>query len=311
MKAPEAAQDSPFPLVSIVIPCFNMGAPLLESVESALQQSYPELEVVVVDDGSDDAATLQILESLVGRESDEKPVRVYSKLNGGVGSAINYGVERSNGTYYLPLGDDLIDPPYVEEAVHVLERQPDVGIVYCRADFFGDVTGPWELPDFSIGRELWDNHIFAVALYRRSDWSAVGGLDETMIGREDHDYILRTLALGRGVHRLEGRYFHYRRNGPSVNTRIHADRDALVGVISRMFRHNIELYVANSEEFVKYIYSISDERDKWEKSFKRLNHRYRKLENFRESPSGQAVLRNRERLSAFFRKVRYFGGAGS
>lgn len=279
-----AGIDSGCPLVTVVIPCFNMGATLTESVESAANQTYRNLEIVVVDDGSTDLETLEILKSLPSREFGDVAVRVFSKTNGGVGSAINFGVQQAAGKYYMPLGDDLIDAPYIYEAVEQMERNPNLGIVYCRAEFFGKLQGDWGLPDFDMSRQLWDNCIFATSLYRTDDWKTVGGLDESMVGREDHDYILKTLGLGRTVHRLEGRYFHYRREGFSVNDRVAADRAKLVDSTAKMFRNNLDLYGANAEIFVSWIYSLIDERND-------LANKYRRLEKARNSLAGRMAVK--------------------
>ena len=127
---PDAVPD--LPVVSVVIPCYNAGDTLLETVESALASNYERLEVIVVDDGSTDDVTRVVLGSLPGS------VRRVAQPNSGLSAARNTGVRIASGTFILPLdADDLIDPDYVPEAVDAMSADSTVGIVYSRATRFG------------------------------------------------------------------------------------------------------------------------------------------------------------------------------
>ena len=161
----------------------------------------------------------------------------------------------------------------------------------CR--FFGSETGPWRLPDFEYGQELMWNVIFATSLFRTDDWRAVGGFDEQMRGREDHDFILRVLGLGRDVERLDGVFFHYRRGRASVNDRLHAPdaRPLLIDAYARMFRTNTELYRQHADAYMRAIFQVVDERNE-------LRMRYRHLERLRVSRVGQFLVRIKRRVRA-------------
>lgn len=87
----EAARQ---PLVSIVMPCYNSGRILLESIASAQAQSHPAVELIVVDDGSTDHSTLAMLD-----DCRNAGVRVIHQPNGGVSSALNTGIRAAAGTY--------------------------------------------------------------------------------------------------------------------------------------------------------------------------------------------------------------------
>ncbi|BDD87446.1 hypothetical protein DPPLL_18110 [Desulfofustis limnaeus] len=201
------ASTSIMPKVSVVIPCYNQGAFLDEAVDSVLAQTCTDLEIIVVNDGSTDTATNRTL-----LRYDREKTRVLSTSNQGLAAARNNGIAAARGEYILPLdADDRIEPRYLEEAVAVLDQQPEVGIVYCRARLFGAVDADWLLPDYSLAEMLLDNVIFCTALFRRVDWQAVGGYDPGMIhGWEDYEFWLALLERGRHVRRLPGRYFHYR-----------------------------------------------------------------------------------------------------
>lgn len=256
------------PVVTVVIPCHNAGDTLLETVRSALASDHESLEVVVVDDGSDDPDTRAALTML------PPEVILVSQANRGLPAARNAGIDRASGSFVLPLdADDLIAPEYAREASAVLRADPAVGIVYCRAEKFGEVQGPWELPDFDIERILVENCIFSAAMFRKSDWAVVGGYDESMRrGREDHDFWLRLIGLGREVRRLDGRYFRYRIRGSSMNHGY--SREEYVQIYAHIFRNNLALYGEHPEALVRHRFDLMDELND-------LRHRYAVLERAR------------------------------
>ena len=107
------------PKVSIVIPVYNGSNYIHESIESALSQTYDNLEVIVVNDGSsDNGKTEKIVLSYGDR------VRYYYKKNGGVSSALNYGIKMMSGDYFSWLShDDKYTPNKVKDSVELLRKQ--------------------------------------------------------------------------------------------------------------------------------------------------------------------------------------------
>jgi len=195
------------PAVSVIIPCFNQGEYLREAVESVRSQTFEDLEIIIVDDGSDDGKTPQICAALEG-----PGVKVINTPNQGLAAARNTGIAESKGQYILPLdADDKIGSNYIEEAAAILKEEPDVGIVYCKAQLFGAVNTQWPLPEYSLEEMLKNNIIFCSALYRRDDWERAGGYDPGMIyGWEDYDFWLSLIERGRQVRQLNGTHFFYR-----------------------------------------------------------------------------------------------------
>jgi glycosyltransferase involved in cell wall biosynthesis len=205
------------PKVSIIIPCYNDGRYLMEAVRSAQAQTYPNVEIIVVDDHSTDRATLESFETL-RRQS----VSVFATRDNvkGPSAARNAGIIAASGKYILPLdSDDRIDPGYVEKAVAVLDAQPNVGICYCKARFFGLKQGQWNLPPYSWEKMLTENVIFATAVFRKADWERVGGYDENLVyGLEDYAFWMRLIASGHEVARLDDVLFSYRIKSNSRTT---------------------------------------------------------------------------------------------
>lgn len=228
--------ESP-PLVSVVIPCFNQGRFLDEAVTSVLRQTYPAAEIIVVNDGSDDPETIRILS-----DYHRPRTRIIHTENRGLAAARNAGIAEADGTYILPLdADDRIDARYIAEAVPVLERRPDIGIVYCRVERFGMITGEWPLPPYSLERMLLDNVVFCSALFRKNDWERTGGYDESLrLGWEDYDFWLSIIEKGRGVYQIPEIRFFYRIRGDSMLRK--ATRQNKIDTYSRIFKKHQTLF---------------------------------------------------------------------
>lgn len=205
----QSGSHSPQPLVSIVIPCFNQGRYLQETVASAYASTYPHLEVLVVNDGSTDNS-LEVAHAL---QKEFPGLTVLNQKNQGVAIARNTGIRKAEGQIILPLdGDDKIHPEYISEAVDVLIRQQDIKVVYCQGEKF-DENGhkPWKLKPFSRQALARDNMIFVSALFRKKDWEAVGGFSEDMLmGREDWEFWIKMLKDDGKVFQLPFVGFYYR-----------------------------------------------------------------------------------------------------
>jgi glycosyltransferase involved in cell wall biosynthesis len=186
--------------VSIIIPCYNHGPMLREALASVEQVRNPNLlEVIIVDDGSSEAETTRILD-----EATNAGYSVVSQLNRGPGAARNTGIQLAKGEFILPLdSDNRLRNLYLNEGVSLLSRNPGVGVVYADAEYFGERSGRWYVPDFNLLSLIRMNFIDACALYRKRLWEEVGGYDEQVIcmGVEDWDFWLRLAARGaRFVH---------------------------------------------------------------------------------------------------------------
>ena len=236
-------------LVSVVMPCYNDSKYLKEAVDSVLGQSYPNVELIIIDDGSDDAATLADLKELAEKDN----VRVLFADHGGPSAARNFGIAQANGSYILPVdSDDRIAPDYIAKAVPVLQSDDNIGIVYCRAELFGERSGPWDLGDFSMARMLVRNQIFVSALFRKADWQAVGGFAEQYkSGIEDYDFWLSILELGRSVVRLDEVLFFYRIKPVSRTTKLTDDQSQAEQMTKEIYSRHKALYEKHSAEYIE------------------------------------------------------------
>lgn len=234
------------PTVSVIIPCYNQGEFLPEAVESVLAQTFDDLEIVIVNDGSTDRTTVESFNSY-----DDPKIIVLNTSNQGLAAARNSGIESASGTYILPLdADDKIGSSYLREAVAFIEKHSDVGIVYCNAQLFGAVEGDWQLPEYRLDEMLRDNIIFCTALFRKRDWQKVGGYDPAMVyGWEDYDFWLSLIESGLQVHRLEGRHFFYRVNSDSM-VRSTA-KDQKVEMFKRIYHRHQKLFSDHIEAWIE------------------------------------------------------------
>ncbi|HKZ10555.1 MAG TPA: glycosyltransferase family A protein [Rhodanobacteraceae bacterium] len=242
--------------VSIVIPCHNAGAFLGEAVRSALEQTCDDFEIIVVDDGSTDAETAQVLKG-----SNWPRTRVFRQENAGPAAARNRAIAEATGEYILPLdADDLIESTYVAKGAAVLDAQPAVGIVYCRAAKFGSEEGPWDLPPFSPAELALGNVIFVSAMFRKADWELIGGFDETLWhGMEDYDFWIRLVHEGRKVVRLDETLFHCRVREQSRTAVFEKDREEVVATYARIFRKNRDFFAEHAESLFRRRFALLKE----------------------------------------------------
>ena len=201
-------------MVSVIIPCFNGGKYLDKTIKSVLDQTYQELEIIIVDDGSTDLYTKQYLTNL----SNIK-IKVFFKENEGVSSARNYAILKSNGDYILPLDtDDLISKDYLQLAVDILDQNSSVKLVTCNVEYFGyrSVTIKTEL--FSIEKLLAKNLFVVSSMFRRVNYDKTNGFNTNMKeGFEDWDFWISLLSNGGEVYNIDKACFYYRMHKDSRN----------------------------------------------------------------------------------------------
>ena len=182
--------------VSVVIPTYNYGRFIKEAIDSVLKQSWPAIEVVVVDDGSTDE-TRSVVESFDGR------VRYLKQENAGVCAARNRGVSESKGDLIAFLdADDMWEPAKVEKQLAKFDADPEIGLVHCGLREFDSETSETvstrvEGQEGSVADELllWERPAVNVSgssvMVRREVFDAVGGFDEQLKVGEDWDFCYR------------------------------------------------------------------------------------------------------------------------
>ncbi|MBI5822208.1 MAG: glycosyltransferase family 2 protein [Verrucomicrobia bacterium] len=242
------------PKVSVVIPCYNMGQYLDEAVKSVLAQTYQDFEIIIVDDGSTDETTKQILSSY-----NQPKTRVIRTANQGPSAARNTGIQQARGEYILPLdADDKVASRYMEKAVEILDASENVGIVTCEAELFGDEAGKWTMPAYSFPRILLENLIVEPSFFRIEDYRKTKGYNPNMIySHEDHDLWLSIIELGRSVYRIPEVGYYYRRRAGSRDALMNAERR--VHCFTNLFHNHQALYESNIDHVFRCIEDLRDE----------------------------------------------------
>lgn len=263
-------------LVSVIMPCYNDGKYIEEAVRSVKEQTYSKWELIIIDDGSDDEETVQIIQHM---KADK--IKILHTCHIKPAGARNYGIHHAQGRYILPLdADDRIDQTYIEKAVGILEGNHKIGAVYCESDLFGEKTGKWDLPQYSFQTMLLDNIVFVTALFYREDWEKIGGFNQNMAsGMEDYDFWLGILELGKEIYQIPETLFHYRIKPVSRTSGFQSDYVQMQAIYRQIYDNHKEFYKKYQEEYAKVLRDALIEqiaiRTKYEKIFEKAQKYYK------------------------------------
>jgi len=181
-------------LISIIVLSHNYGPFLAEAIDSALAQTYPNCEILVMDDGSTDDSV-----EIASQYGDA--VRVLTQPNQGIERSANRAVSEAEGELFAFLSaDDYLEPTYIERLHAGLQRAPDASFSYCRARMFGARTGL--IKGFPFSPYLLvklGNFVNGSALTVRRDYLDAGGYDPALAdyALEDWDLWLRMVEQGK------------------------------------------------------------------------------------------------------------------
>ena len=178
-------------LISVIIPCYNHGKYLYETFDSVYQQTYQNFEIIVVDDGSDDEVTKNVL-----KELEQTSIKVLRKKNGGVSSARNFGIQKSKGEYILTLdADDKFTPDFAEKALSILKFEEEVGMVTSYLLRFTNkgICGKGHPEGGDVTAFLSKNNSHASVLFRYQCWVDAGGYEFSF--SKSWKYYIKTIEM--------------------------------------------------------------------------------------------------------------------
>lgn len=238
--------------ISILITYAGEKEYVLECVQSVIANKQIEEIIICVDSSvlTEEIAENQLQESINLISSKMIKNRIlYSNIQGPA-ALRNLGVRAANSEIILPIdADDLISQDYVEKIMDIFTDpfKSEIGIVYGQAEFFGNASGIWELPDFKIESMVLENMIYSCAAFRKTDWEAVGGYDEQLIyGQEDWDFWLKILGIQRKVFRIKGgTTFYYRIRTGSRSEKFSGMWEQVIWTYNKICQNNKALMAEN------------------------------------------------------------------
>ena len=187
-----------YPLISVIIPTFNRAYLLYRAIKSVLQQTYKNLEIIIVDDGSKDNT-----EEIIRNISDKRIKYVKHSKNKGLSASRNTGILISTGEFIAFLDDDdeYKDSKIEKQLKKFYFASEDVGIIYCGIVNIkdGKIMYAYNPKDLFVNKNTcllphpigWQ---LITGLIRRECFEKVGLFDETLVQREDWDMIIRLSA---------------------------------------------------------------------------------------------------------------------
>lgn len=223
------------PVVSIVIPCYRQGHFLAGAIDAALDQSYPRVEVVVVNDGSDDET-----DAVAGRYAGR--IRYVRQHNQGLSAARNAGVAAATGQYLLVLdSDDLLHPDAVAWLVEAADGRDEILCVAGFRRFDADpAAGSEQLPPVApppaatlLRTNLGPPHCY---LSSRSMVARAGGFDVGLRSCEDWDMWLRLVFAGAELIPVRRVTALYRQHPESMSRNVRRMAQTRIAVMTRVMR---------------------------------------------------------------------------
>ena len=246
------------PLVSVIIPCYNKEAYVGQAIDSVLAQTYPNIEIIVVDDGSTDDSLNVVRKHLA--DCHCKYI-IHGQPNAGPAVARNTAISLSHGVYIVPVdADDIMMPTLVEEATTQFFTHPEIKLVAYKAQYFGQRTGLVNLTNqYDFNKMLWGTQFICSTMYRRSDFeelmnkSGVGYNPNMKFGYEDWDFYLSFLDPEDKVVEIDKVLYLYRIAKKSRNT---VSSNQEIDMLRQLYRNHADLYAEHNDLLIAA-------RDKW------------------------------------------------
>jgi glycosyltransferase involved in cell wall biosynthesis/peptidoglycan/xylan/chitin deacetylase (PgdA/CDA1 family) len=180
------------PKVSVVIPCYNLGPYLDQAVQSVLNQTIQDFEIIIIDDGSTDPATCHLFASY------RRPkTRILRTSNQGLAKARNLGIAEAKGVYICCLNVDVLpEPAFLERSVQMLDSDPSSAFVSCWLKGSEGSAFDWNPSACEFPCLLVENGVRTPTLMRRDTVWQLGGFDAQMPGCEDWDLAINLVDRG-------------------------------------------------------------------------------------------------------------------
>nr|WP_052232470.1 glycosyltransferase [Methylobacterium sp. ZNC0032] len=209
----KAAEFPIKPRFSIIMPTFNSPPVYLDkAIGSVLAQTYPDWELLVVDDGSTDPATHRILNEVAARDPRIRPT--FLPANGGIAQASNVALAQASGDYIALLDhDDMLAPHALHAFADAISRHPQADWLYSdedKIDEAGRRSAPFFKPDWSPAYFLSCMYTCHLGVYRTSLARRLGGFRPEFDFAQDYDLALRFAAATKQIVHIPDILYHWR-----------------------------------------------------------------------------------------------------
>jgi glycosyltransferase involved in cell wall biosynthesis len=231
LDAPLVRRQDRQPLVSVIIPCFNYGRFLGDAIASVRAQTLRDIEIIVVDDGSTDAVTHDVMAALEGVDD----IILLRQENQGAPAARNAGLRIARGIYVCCLdADDTMEPTYLEKCVLLMEGNAGVSLAYSWLRVTGSEERVWKSESLDLDRLRYYNHVSISAVFRREVGLSGGGFCAAMReGYEDWEFWLRLGSEGHRGEVIPETLVNYRRHPAAFMNRARKRHAELFDTIYR------------------------------------------------------------------------------
>ena len=273
------------PLVSVIIPCYNTYEYIQETLDSVFSQTYQNIEVIAIDDGSTDST----LQKLYENQEIHPQLKVITQKNTYYIIARNNAVKYAKGKYLIFLdSDDKIAPVYIEKCCEVAEKDKNIVAVYSRADFFDAQSKPWKLPEFRLPDFLYRNCIYVSALIRKSEFDKVGGFDENLTQFEDWELYISLVKNGGKVYRLPETFFYYRQREDLSSVTNTASKQKVSDNMFKIYSKHYDFYIENGiyfQDMMRKVFNFTSsdrQNSKYSKLITKIRYKIFKPQKYKE-----------------------------
>ncbi|VXD25470.1 conserved hypothetical protein [Planktothrix serta PCC 8927] len=224
-------------IISVVIPAYNAEKTIQQTIDSILNQTFEDFEIIVINDGSTDS-TLDIVSNI-----HDPRIQVFSYPNSGASTSRNRGLAVATGEYIALLdADDLWTPDKLESQYQALQNHPQAAVAYSWTDYIdesGNFLQSGKHPTFNgdVYPELLIQNFLengSNPLIRREAFAEVGGFDESLLGGQDRDLYIRLAARYHFVLVPVVQVF-YRMSTNSISSQVIRQEKQCVAVIEKAF----------------------------------------------------------------------------
>ncbi len=240
--------------VSIIIPCYNLGQYLEQAIKSVMNQTFTDWELIVIDDGSTDEDTKNVLANI-----NYPKTKLIRTKNQGLPVARNTAIREAQGEYIACLdADDQYAPTFLEKTVAILDQDKAhrVGIVTTWIQTYGVKEELWKTAEYDPILLATRNVLHVASLFRRECWSKVSGYSESLkIGYQDWDFWIKIVAAGYAWECIEEPLFYYQVREKSM---VYFSNQKRPQLFKAIVKNNQNFYQDNLQKILARFFAISE-----------------------------------------------------